>query len=243
MFGIGIDNVTQEEALARMRGFLRNGGRHYVTTPNVDHVVRLQKDPEFRRAYLGASLVVTDGMPVVWASRLLGKGLKQRITGTDLIPAICRLAAEGGHSVFFLGGSPGVAEKAAENFRASIPGLKVAGSYSPPFGFELDPAQNEQAIRRVNEAAPDVIFLALGAPKQEIWIARNAARLRFRLALCIGSGLDYPAGLARRAPQWMQRSGLEWLWRLGLEPKRLARRYFVEDSAFLGIFLSEWRRR
>lgn len=240
LFGITIDNVSQSEAVARLREFLEDGGRHYVVTPNVDHVVRLQEDSEFREAYRGASLVVADGMPVVWASRLLGKGLKQRITGTDLIPEVCRLAAEGGYSVFFLGGNPGVAEKASENLQRSVPGLKVAGGYAPPFGFEKDPAQDNEAVRRVNEAQPDVLLIALGAPKQEIWIRRNAGRLQFRLALCIGCGLDYPAGVARRAPAWMRRSGLEWLWRIMLEPKRLARRYLVEDMAFVRIFIREW---
>ena len=240
LFGIRIDNLTGREAVAAMRELLKDGGRHYVVTPNVDHVVRLQKDPEFLEAYRGASLVMPDGMPVVWASRLLGKRLKQRITGTDLIPEVCRLAVEGGYSVFFLGGNPGVAEKAAENLKRSHPGLKMAGSYAPPFGFERDPAGNEETVRRVNQAGPDVVFIALGAPKQEKWIWRNAGRLQFRLALCIGSGLDYPAGLARRAPAWMQRCGLEWLWRVGLEPRRLARRYLIEDTAFLAIFFREW---
>jgi len=240
LFGIAVDNVTQQEAVARMKELLSGRGRHYVVTPNVDHVVRLQKDPEFLEAYRGASLVTADGMPVVWASRLLGKPLKERVAGSDLVPAVCRLAAEGGYTVFFLGGNPGVAEKAGENLRRSIPGLKVAGSYAPPFGFEKDPAQNEETVRRVNEAKPDVVFIALSAPRQEKWIHRHAGRLQFRLALCIGSALDYPAGMARRAPGWMRRCGLEWVWRIRLEPGRLARRYLIEDMVFVGIFLREW---
>lgn len=240
LFGIAIDNLSQAEAAARLRELLEEGGRHYVVTPNVDHVVRLQKDPEFREAYRGASLVVADGMPVVWASRLLGKGLKQRVTGSDLVPEVCRLAAESGRTVFFLGGNPGIAEKAAEKLRKDYPGLKVAGSYAPPLGFETDPVRDEEAVRRVNEPKPDILLIALGAPKQEKWIHRHRERLRFRLALCIGCGLDYPAGMARRAPGWMQRVGLEWLWRIGLEPKRLARRYLVEDIGFIRIFIREW---
>ena len=242
LFGITIDNVNEQEAVARLKELLADGGRHYVVTPNVDHIVRLQKDPAFLETYRHASFVVTDGMPVLWASRLLGKGLKERLTGTDLIPEVCRLAAEGRYSVFFLGGNPGVAEKAGENLKCSYPGLKVAGSYSPPFGFEKDPAQNEEAVRRVNDAQADVIFIALGAPKQELWIHRNSGRLRFRLALCIGSGLDYPAGMAKRAPLWMRKTGFEWLWRLGLEPGRLLKRYLIEDTAFAGIVFREWRR-
>jgi exopolysaccharide biosynthesis WecB/TagA/CpsF family protein len=206
----------------------------------MDHVVRLQKDPEFREAYRGASLVVADGMPVVWASRLLGKGLKQRVTGSDLVPEVCRLASETGRTVFFLGGNPGVAEKAGENLAKLYPGLKVAGSYAPPLGFEKDPARDEETLRRVNEAKPDILLIALSAPKQEKWIHRHRDRLQFRLALSIGCGLDYQAGAARRAPGWMRRVGLEWLWRIVLEPKRLARRYLVEDMAFIRIFIREW---
>lgn len=242
MFGIEIDNVTRQEAVGRMKELLR-GGRHYAVTPNVDHVVRLQKDPEFREVYQRASLVLADGMPVIWAAKLLGKGLKERVSGSDLVPEACRLAAEEGRSIFFLGGNPGVAEKAAENLQRSYPGFKIAGCYGPPFGFDKDPGQNEETVRRVNEANPDILFIGLGAPKQEKWIAKHADRLQFRLALCIGCGLDYPAGTARRAPVWMQNAGLEWLWRIGLEPKRLARRYLVEDMAFIGIFLKEaWKR-
>lgn len=243
LFGIKIDNVTMREAVERLRTCLNNGRGHYVTTPNVDHVVHLQGDEQFREAYRSASLVVPDGAPVVWASRLLGKPLKERVTGADLIPEVCALAAREGRSVFFFGGNPGVAERAGENLRQQFPGLRVAGAYAPAFGFERDPAQNEEAIRRVEEADPDILFVALGAPKQEKWIYSHRDRLRFRLALCVGSALDYPAGAARRAPSWMRRAGLEWLWRIGLEPRRLARRYLVEDLPFVGLVLKEFCRR
>lgn len=243
LFGIEIDNVTRPEALERLQQYLNNGRGHYVTTPNVDHVVRLQRDEDFRQAYRSASLVVADGAPVVWASRLLGRPLKERVTGADLIPEVCALAAQEGRSVFFLGGNPGVAQRAGENLQRLFPGLRVAGCYAPPFGFEQDPAQNEEAIRRVEEAHPDILFAALGAPKQEKWVFSHRERLGFRLALCIGSALDYPAGAARRAPSWMREGGLEWLWRIGLEPRRLAKRYLVDDLPFAGLVLKEWWRR
>lgn len=242
LFGISIDNLSMEEALDRMRAQLSGSGKGYVATPNVDHIVRLQRDEEFREVYRNAALVVPDGMPVLWASRFLGRPLKERVTGSDLVPAVCRIAAELGSGVFFLGGNEGVAEKAAENLARAFPGLRVAGSYAPPCGFDADPEENRKAIDAVRRSNADLLFIALGAPKQEKWIARHIGDLPVKLALCIGCALDYQAGAAKRAPLWMRRGGLEWLWRIGLEPRRLARRYLVEDMAFLGIFLKEWMR-
>ena len=241
LFGVSIQNLTLNGVLARVREHLAQAGNHYVVTLNVDHVVRLQKDTEFRQAYRNASLVVPDGMPILWASRLLGTPLKERITGSDLVPRVCRLAAEEGRSVYFLGGSEGVAQRAAENLRAALPALRVAGYQSPPFGFESDASANQRVIEGINRAKPSILFVALGAPKQEKWIARHIPQLEIQVVFCIGSALDYPAAVARRAPAWMQRNGLEWLWRLLHEPARLGRRYLVEDLAFLGILLKEWR--
>ena len=239
LFGLSIHNVTLDGSLRWLKESLSGAGRHYVVTLNVDHVVRLQKDPEFRQAYRGASLVVADGMPILWASRLLGKPLKERVTGSDLVPGACRLAAGSGHAVYFLGGSKGVAEKAAENLRSVLPALRVAGCDSPPFGFESDPLEDQRVVERINQAKPDILFLALGAPKQEKWVAGHIHRLEIKVAFCIGSALDYPAGAAKRAPRWMQRGGLEWLWRLFREPRRLVYRYLVDDMAFIGILAKE----
>ena len=240
LFGVSIHNLTLSGVLARVREHLAQAGNHYVVTLNVDHVVRLQKDAEFRQAYRNASLVVPDGMPILWASRLLGTPLRERITGSDLVPKVCQLAAELGHAVYFLGGSEGVAERAAENLKAAWPALRVAGTYAPPFGFESDLLENQRIADQINQAKPSILFLALGAPKQEKWIARHIHELEIRIAFCIGSALDYPAGVAKRAPLWMQKGGLEWFWRLLREPKRLARRYLVDDLVFLTILLREW---
>lgn len=242
LFGIRLDNLTLEGALERVRDFLRGSNGHYVVTPNVDHVVRLQRDPEFREIYGRASLVVPDGMPLVWASRLLGRPLRERITGTDLVRPVCRLAAEEGASVFFLGGNPGVAEKAAAALSRELPGLQVAGAYGPAFGFDSDPDEDRRVVETIRRSKPDILFVCLGSPKQERWIARHLEELPVKAAFCVGSALDYPAGMARRAPAWMRAAGLEWLWRLGLEPRRLARRYLVEDLAFVKIFMKEWVR-
>jgi exopolysaccharide biosynthesis WecB/TagA/CpsF family protein len=242
LFGITIDNVTMAGAVNRVRALLAGAGRHIVVTPNVDHIVRLSRDEEFRGAYGRASLVVADGMPIVWASRLLGRPLKERVTGSDMVPLVCAAAAEAGYSVYLLGALPGVAEVAIANLKRRFPSLRIAGSYSPPFGFERDAAETRRIIERLNQARPDVLLIGLGPGKQEKWIAQHLDALNIRVALCIGAGIDFLAGNVSRAPRWMQRSGLEWLFRLISEPRRLWRRYLVEDMAFLGLFAREWRR-
>jgi N-acetylglucosaminyldiphosphoundecaprenol N-acetyl-beta-D-mannosaminyltransferase len=242
LFGIVIHNVTMDEAVDGIAGWLTGSGRHYVTTPNVDHVMRLQRDPGFRQIYRNASLVVADGMPLIWASRWLGKPLKERVSGADLLPKVCEATAQLGKTVFLLGGKDGIAERAARNLQARFPSLRIVGSYGPPVGFESNEAENQRIVRAINEAQPDVLFVCLGAPKQEQWVARYLQQLHIKVALCVGAGIDYAAGTLKRAPQWMQRVGLEWAWRLLQEPGRLWRRYLVTDLAFGGVCLSEWWR-
>ena len=244
LFGIAIDNVTMAQALEQLRLVLMDErGHDYVVTPNVHHIVRLQRDALFRQAYAGASLVLADGMPLVWASRSLGRPLKMRVTGADLLPCVCQMAASLDKSVFLLGAGDGVAARAAQKLRHAYPGLRIAGTYSPPMGFERDPAEERRVVERVNGAKADVLAIGLGAPKQELWIAAHRDQLHFRVALCIGAAIDYVAETLKRAPHWMQRNGLEWLWRLAQEPRRLWRRYLVEDLEFASLLVEEWWRK
>lgn len=243
LFGIGIDNLNNDEAVEAVRRLLDAGkGQHYVVTPNVDHVVRLESDAAFRQAYAGASLVLPDGMPVVWASRVLGKPLKDRVTGADLLPRACAMAARDGRSIFLLGGREGVGELAARNLAEKYPGLRIAGVYSPPLGFERDAAENRRIAAIVNRARPDILVLGLGAPKQELWIAAHRKSLDFGVALCVGAAIDFAAGTVSRAPRVLRNTGFEWAWRLVREPRRLWKRYLVDDMAFGRIVLREWRR-
>jgi N-acetylglucosaminyldiphosphoundecaprenol N-acetyl-beta-D-mannosaminyltransferase len=243
LFGITIDNLTMVQAVERIGELLKEGrGQHYVATPNVDHIVRLYKDCAFRQAYASASLVLADGMPVIWASRLLRRPLQMRVTGADLLPAVCEMAASTGRSVFLLGGLAGVAERAAHNLRLRYAGLQIAGTYSPALGFERDAAERARIIERINAVRPDILAIGLGAPKQELWIAGNRSELHFGVALCIGAAIDFAAGELERAPRWMQEQGFEWLWRLSQQPRRLWRRYLVEDMAFARIVAREWWR-
>ena len=237
-----LDDLTLHEAVAGFDRAIARGARGwgYVVPVNVDVVVRYRQDAAFRVACERAALRVADGMPVVWATRLLGRPLRARVTGADLLPALCRSAAARGHTVFLLGGRPGVAHMAAGRLADRFPGLQVAGAYSPPDSFEPEGEAAEAAVLAVNAVKPSLLFVALGSPKQELWVHRHWDRLDTIVAVCVGAAIDFAAGTRARAPDWMQQAGLEWLWRLAREPGRLWRRYLVQDAAFLGIILKEW---
>ncbi|WP_236058665.1 WecB/TagA/CpsF family glycosyltransferase [Planococcus glaciei] len=215
----------------------------YVVTPNVDHIMKLQTDRKFLKIYESASLVLADGQPIIWAARYLNKPLKEKVSGSDLFPLVCGMAAREKLKVFFLGGQEGVAEEAARRLKAKYTELNVAGIYSPPFGFEKNVEENEKIIKLIVDAQPDILFVGLGAPKQEKWIYENLEKIRVPVSLGIGASFDFEAGIIQRAPAWMQKSGLEWFWRFSQEPKRLFRRYFVDDSKFLILLMKEKRKK
>jgi len=243
LFGLSIDNVDFNGAVGLVNSLVESpteGKGRYIVTPNVDHIVMLRHDQEFRAVYSGAAAIFADGMPLVWASRLLGKPLKERVAGSDLFPAICELAARKGYRLFFLGGLPGVAEAAKSELDKRYPGLNVVGTYSPPFGFENDAAENRKIVNLINADKPQILFIGLGAPKQEKWIARHIDALDTRVALCTGAAFDFVAGTVKRAPVWMQSLGFEWLYRLVSEPRRMWKRYLVDDAEFLKILTQEY---
>jgi N-acetylglucosaminyldiphosphoundecaprenol N-acetyl-beta-D-mannosaminyltransferase len=240
-----VDPVDEQEALDRIRGWihLRSGAVRYVVTPNVQHAVMFQRDPEFRTAYARASMALVDGAPLVWASRLLGLPLPARVAGSDLVPALFEAGGPAGSplSVFLLGAAPGVGERAARMAESRFPRLKVAGTYSPPLGFERKPEENDRIISLVNEARPDVLIIGLGAPKQELWVHRHRARLEVPVAICAGATIDFMAGHRKRAPKWMREVGVEWVHRVITEPRRLAPRYASDAIRFPSLVWKEWR--
>jgi N-acetylglucosaminyldiphosphoundecaprenol N-acetyl-beta-D-mannosaminyltransferase len=196
-----------------------------VVTPNADHLVNLERNEPLRAAYREAAIVVPDGMPLVWASRLLGKPVKERVTGSDLMPRLCELAAERGLKVFILGGGAGVADRAATNLTARFPGLSVAGTLSPARGFENDDRQNAAIVQAVRASGAHIVFVCLGSPKQDVWTWRHLSKFASGVSLGVGAAVDFCAGTVRRAPPWMQHAGLEWLYRLTQQPRALAARY------------------
>ena len=220
-----IDRLDMHGVLARLEAFLCERGFHQVATANTDYLVNALRDPELREILSAAHLVTPDGMPVVWASRLLGQALPERVTGVDLIPPLATLAAREGYRLYLLGAQPEVNAGACERLRADYPALQLVGSAAPP-DSALETMDTEAILEDIERTQPDILLVAFGNPKQEKWIYRNRERLR-NVPVCIGVGgtFDFLAGRTRRAPLWMQRRGLEWLFRLSQEPRRLFKRY------------------
>jgi N-acetylglucosaminyldiphosphoundecaprenol N-acetyl-beta-D-mannosaminyltransferase len=227
-----IDRVDLGSAMDRVRGFLRSGKTNQIVTVNLDFVAISRRDEGFRETINAAEMAVADGMPLVWVSHLAEEPVPERLTGVELVDECCRVAVETDTSVFLLGAGPGVADAAANKLRERFPGLRIAGVYAPPFG-PLSEEENEHIIQLVQAARPDFLFVALGAPQQDVWIRNNRERLDVPVCMGIGCVLDLLAGVVSRAPSWMQQSGLEWLFRLGQEPARLWRRYIVDDMPVL----------
>jgi N-acetylglucosaminyldiphosphoundecaprenol N-acetyl-beta-D-mannosaminyltransferase len=236
MFGIRFNNLTRDEffSLIEQRVASRNYG--YVVTPNVDHICLKERDAAFREAYDNAWLILVDGTPLIWASRILGKPLREKLSGSDLVGWLCGHAATAGLSVFFFGAREGVGLEASQKMKALYPELKVAGVYSPPFGFHLDEEQNAKAIGIVRESGADIMFVALGCPKQEVWLQHHGPSCGVPVMLGVGGSFEFVSGRVRRAPVWMQNAGMEWVWRLTQEPRRLWRRYLVDDLLFFKLF-------
>lgn len=242
MFGLEFERVTLSGAVEQISRAAHKRTTGLVVTPNVDQIVRFGEDAHMHRVYREAMHVYADGMPIVWVSRLLGRGgLPARVTGADLLPAVCEAAARERYSVYFFGGDPGVADAAAERMRQTHPGLNVAGTCCPPWGFEHDEALSRRLIEDINASGADVLFLGVGAPKQEKWGHRYRASLRVGPIICVGAAFAFAAGVARRAPRILQESGFEWCWRLAMEPRRLWRRYLVDDTRFFAKAAREVR--
>jgi N-acetylglucosaminyldiphosphoundecaprenol N-acetyl-beta-D-mannosaminyltransferase len=237
ILGIKINNLSLREAVEYIERTAHEREFSYTVTPNIDHMIKLQSDVLFREIYEEASLVVADGVPLVWASRFLGTPLKGRVNGTDLFERLASRAAEKGDSIYLLGGEKGAAEKAAKRLQERHPSLLICGSYCPPLGFEEDDMENNKIIKNIRDAHPTYLFVGLGAPKQEKWIAKHGISTGARHAIGIGISFSIVAGMQTRAPRWMQRSGLEWSWRLGAEPLRLWRRYLINDPRFFWLIL------
>ena len=237
-----IDRVTLAEALDGIEQLVRAAQGGSVFTPNVDHIVIAESDPRFREAYGRVSLSLVDGTPVLWASRLLGAPLPEKVSGSDLVVPLMRRAAQRGWRVYLTGGAPGVSHAAAEFLRGAL-GVNVVGADAPMIAADGGPGGDSEAtIARIRESQAQLVLVGFGAPKQELWIHRHRDALTPAVAVAVGAGIDFAAGRIRRAPGWMSRLGLEWLYRLAKEPRRLWRRYLLRDPAFLLILFRSWMR-
>lgn len=237
--GLEFDRLSEAEVVQHIINESQAGHGGWVVTPNIDICRKVSRDPAGRALVGSATLIVPDGMPLVWASRLRGDRLAERVTGSSLIFSLSSAAARAQRSIYLLGGNPGVPDLAGKNLARCYPGLRVTGAAAPPVGFDKS-AEGIAAVReRLCLAAPDVVFVGLGFPKQERLIAELAPALPRAWFIGCGAAIPFAAGTLSRAPSWMQRSGLEWMFRLLKEPRRLFRRYFVDDFPYAaGLLIS-----
>ncbi len=237
--GVPVHNLSMQETLSKIEELIANREPCYLGSVNADMVVRCFRDRSFAEYYKKCHLSLTDGVPILWASKFLGTPLKEKVAGSDLVPQLCELANTKGYRIFFLGGRPGAAEVARTKLLQRFSNLHIVGTYAPPFGFEKDSRELWKIEQMIKQAAPDIVLVGLGAPKQEKWIQQHCQRLGVPVMMGVGVTFEFIAGIVQRAPLWMQKSGLEWLWRLSMEPKRLWRRYLVDDMQFFSLILKQ----
>jgi N-acetylglucosaminyldiphosphoundecaprenol N-acetyl-beta-D-mannosaminyltransferase len=248
--GTAIDRITEGEVVAVVREAITAGRGGRIVTPNVDVLRQAQVDPGMRAYLDDADLIVADGMPLVWASRLTGTPLPERVAGSSLIWSLSEGLGRDGRSIFVVGGAPARDEttdgatRAADRLAACCPGLRIAGTFCPAFGFEHDETAYAGFCAKIADAQPDLVFVGLGFPKQEAVVTRLRADLPRSWFLGCGAAINFVAGDVERAPRWMQRAGLEWAHRLGTEPRRLATRYLRHDARYaLRLLVRAPRRR
>lgn len=230
-----IDNLTMAETLNEIDKLIQKKNCSYVVTPNVDHIVRLEKDEELQKVYKNASLILTDGKPLIWISKWYKTPIKEKISGSDLFPRVCQLAANKNYTTYLLGAAEGVADTAAKNLMKKYPGLNIVGTYSPPFGFEKNKQEMNKIKTQIQDVHPDILIVGLGCPKQEKFMYYHCKELGVPISFGLGASIDFEAGNIKRAPKWMSNHGLEWLYRFSKEPKRLFKRYFVDDLKIIQV--------
>jgi N-acetylglucosaminyldiphosphoundecaprenol N-acetyl-beta-D-mannosaminyltransferase len=242
--GLELARLTPGQVVDHLFGALAEGVGGWLITANVDYLRRWDADPAVRRLFTGASLVVADGVPLLWAARLQGTPLPDRVAGADLVWLLAERAAGEGRSLYLLGGNEGVAEEAARRLVERWPSLRIAGTACPRVSSDPTEAERASILRDLKRAEPDLVYVALGAPKEERLIATLRSELPTAWWIGVGVGLSFATGEVRRAPVWMQRAGAEWLHRLLQEPHRLARRYLIHDLFFtLRLLVASWRER
>lgn len=238
LLGVAFDNLTLRETVSRIEEMIASRRSHYVVTANVDFLAQARRDEELQHILLNAPLVLCDGTPLVWASRLFGNPLPERVAGADVVPELIRVAADKHYRLFFLGATEEASTRAVARLRAQFPDLEI-NHYSPPFQ-SLHEMDNAEIIRRIRTAKPDLLFVAFGCPKAEKWLAMHSQELGVPVSIGVGATIDFLAGNIKRAPLWMQRGGVEWIYRLCQEPRRLFKRY-VTDLWFFGrAMVRQW---
>jgi N-acetylglucosaminyldiphosphoundecaprenol N-acetyl-beta-D-mannosaminyltransferase len=232
ILGVGVSAVNMAQALDVIDDWIATRTPHFVCVSGVHGVTESLRSPELRAIHNRAGLVTPDGMPLVWLSRAHGARHVRRVYGPDLLLACCAASEARGYRHYFYGGAPGVPERLAERLLRRFPRLRVAGCHSPPFRA-LSAEEDEATAREIAATAPDIVWVGLSTPKQERWMHAHVGRVGAPVLIGVGAAFDFHAGLKRQAPRWMQRSGTEWVFRLGCEPRRLWRRYLINNPTFV----------
>lgn len=230
-----INNVTMPETIAAIEQMIEADKKSYVVAINVDVVMKIEEDSYLKKVVDNADMVLVDGKPLVWISKLHGKPLKAKISGSDLVPLLCEVAAENGYRIFIIGGKDGIAEQAKVKLENRLPKIKIVGTYAPPFGFEKNESELDKINQMISEVHPDLLIACFGCPKQEKWIYENIGKYDAKVSICAGATVDFLAGNVKRAPRWMSEHGLEWFYRFTQEPKRMFKRYFVDDTKIVKL--------
>jgi N-acetylglucosaminyldiphosphoundecaprenol N-acetyl-beta-D-mannosaminyltransferase len=238
ILGVKVSAVNPSVALDTIDGWISRDEPHYVCVTGVHGIMESYRKPAVRNVHNAAGLVVPDGMPLVWLSRLKGFRHVSRVYGPDLMLALCKRSLDCGYRHFLYGGASGIADRLAARLQSRLPGLKVVGTYSPPFR-PLEPAEDEQIVKRINGARPHIVWVGVSTPKQEMWMAQHVGRLHSPVLIGVGAAFDFHAGVKRQAPRWIMRAGLEWMFRMIQEPRRLGPRYLVNNPLFVGLVIRE----
>jgi N-acetylglucosaminyldiphosphoundecaprenol N-acetyl-beta-D-mannosaminyltransferase len=230
-----VNNVSMKETISAINNMIREGKKRYIVAINVDVVMKIEEDAYLKKITDNADMVLVDGKPLIWISKMHKKPIKAKISGSDLVPLLCEDAAKKGHTIFIIGGKDGIADKAKANLEKKHPKIKIVGTYAPPFGFEKSDEELRKINKMISDKKPDLLIACFGCPKQEKWIYENYQKYDAKVSVCAGATVDFLAGNINRAPHWMSEHGLEWFYRFLQEPKRMFKRYFVDDVKILKL--------
>lgn len=230
-----INNVTMTETINEIENMIASDRKSYIVAINVDVVIKIENDAYLKKIVDSADMVLVDGKPLVWISKMYGRPLKAKISGSDLVPLLCEVASEKKYTIFIIGGKEGIAEQAKKRLEQKLPDIQIIGTYAPPLGFENDNTELNKINKVISEANPDLLIACFGCPKQEKWIYENINKYNAKVSVCAGATVDFLAENVKRAPRWMSEHGLEWFYRFLQEPTRLFKRYFVDDLRIIKL--------
>lgn len=230
-----VNNIDMDEAMMTIENMIAKKNKSYIVAVNVDVIMKIENDVYLKKTVDEADLVLVDGQPLVWVAKWYKTPIKAKISGSDLVPRLCEISAKKGYKIFIIGGKNGIAEQAKRNLEEKHNRIKIVGTYAPPFGFEKDKKEIDRINKMISLAHPDILIVCFGCPKQEKWIYENYKKYDAIVSVCAGATVDFLAGNIERAPEWMSVHGLEWFYRFTREPKRLFKRYFLDDTKIMGL--------